>query len=282
MYRPPRARATAPGGTSSGRDAAGGSSPICQVPHGLHDPVPNQFEMEAEVVGLGMARRPVIPATGIDGRMPLEEFSPEDFVANDILLEAMESGSYFTDLLANDVEESEELAPPAHTPTQHVPTTGKGSQGRTKNFREEEDRLLVSAWLNVGMDPIKGVDQGLTAYWARIHEYFHYYKKFEIEARNQSGLSVDDKIANACALLMGEGKKKKFTFMHCWKILKDKAKWIERRRQFETLKTGSNKKQKLVATSSPSAIIAPDAIAGNAEPSANDGGGRLDGKKKEN
>jgi hypothetical protein len=82
--------------------------------------------------------------------------------------------------------------------------------------------LLVSAWLNVGMDPIQGVDQSHGTLWTRIHEYFNDNKTFEsnrsegslmnrwsviqhdvnvfcgclsrIEARNHSGWSVDDKV----------------------------------------------------------------------------------------
>ena len=72
------------------------------------------------------------------------------------------------------------------------------------------------------MDPIRGVDQSQTSYWARIYDYFHANKSFEsdrtqgslmnrwstiqhdvntfcgcvtrIEDRNQSGCSVDDKV----------------------------------------------------------------------------------------
>lgn len=144
-----------------------------------------------------------------------------------VLAEAMGSGGYFRNLLATDVEES---------PIDHGPpaAANKGSQGRTKKFREEEDRLLVSAWLNVGMDPIQGVDQSQTSYWARIYDYFHGNKSFEsdrsrsslmnrwsgiqhdvnifcgcvtrIEDRNQSGCTVDDKVniflqqTNSCIL----------------------------------------------------------------------------------
>ena len=124
----------------------------------------------------------------------------------------MGSGSYFSDLINLPVQESQD----------HGPAAAKGSQGRTKNFRDDEDRLLVSAWLNVGMDPIRGVDQSQASYWERIHDYFHANKSFEsdrtqgslmnrwstiqhdvntfcgcvtrIEDRNQSGCSVDDKV----------------------------------------------------------------------------------------
>jgi hypothetical protein len=134
----------------------------------------------------------------------------------------MSSGSYFTHLLGVDVEESQDLSPTTHTPPDHGLAASKGSQGRTKNFKDEEDRLLVSAWLNVGMDPIQGADQTHGTLWTRIHDYFHANRTFEssrsegslsnrwsgiqhdvnlfcgclsrIEARSHSGWTVDDKV----------------------------------------------------------------------------------------
>jgi len=39
-------------------------------------------------------------------------------------------------------------------------------------------------------------------------------------------------IENACALFKAEDKKKRnFTLMHCWNILKDKPKWMDRRKE---------------------------------------------------
>ena len=141
---------------------------------------------------------------------------------------------YYSNLMVNGVEQSQYLTSysdpspriglsPASDPTnQHGHASAKSSQGRSKNFRDEEDILLVSAWLNVGMDPIRGADQSQTSYWARIYDYFHANKSFEsdrtqgslmnrwstiqhdvntfcgcvtrIEDRNQSGCSVDDKV----------------------------------------------------------------------------------------
>ncbi|KAL6838731.1 hypothetical protein ACP4OV_031445 [Aristida adscensionis] len=151
-----------------------------------------------------------------------------------------QSGYVVTDLLVNDVEEYQI---PSHTidPTiNEAHATTKSSQGRTKNFSDQEDILLVSAWLNVGMDPIQG---------------------FEIDAKNQSGSRVDDKIVDACALFKAEDKKhKRFTFMHCWNILKDKPKWTERRKVIGCAKKTSNKKQKTMANSSLASVepAAPD------------------------
>ena len=66
--------------------------------------------------------------------------------------------------------------------------------------------------------------------------------------------------------------------MHCWNILKDKPKWMERRKEIGVAKKTSNKKQKAMAISSPASgePAAPDAGGSDAQPS-----GRPDGKKKE-
>ncbi|CAN6209995.1 unnamed protein product [Urochloa humidicola] len=198
----------------------------------------------------------------------------------------MSSGSYFTNLLGADVEESQNLSPTTDPPTDHGPAAARVSQGRTKKFKDEEDRLLVSAWLNVGMDPVQGVDQPQTSFWSRIYDYFHANKSFEIQDRNQSGCSVDDKIASACALFKAEDKKgRNFALMHCWRILKDKPKWIERRLQNGGTATASNKKQKTKANSSPSSRVPVASTAtGGAiatEAAKEDASKRPDGKKTE-
>jgi hypothetical protein len=128
------------------------------------------------------------------------------------MIGGIDSG-YYTNLLVNGVDESQDP-----TPTRG---TSKSSQGRSKKFRDD-DILLVSAWLNVSMDPIHGVEQTHGTLWTRIHAYFNANKTFEsnrskgslmncwssiqhdvnlfcgrlsrIEARNHSGWSVDDKV----------------------------------------------------------------------------------------
>ncbi|KAH0992132.1 hypothetical protein GBA52_003615 [Prunus armeniaca] len=47
-----------------------------------------------------------------------------------------------------------------------IPTTKKPQ--RAKNFVVEEDMLLVSAWLNVSLDPVHGNEQRSSTYWNRI------------------------------------------------------------------------------------------------------------------
>ena len=136
----------------------------------------------------------------------------------------MEGDGYFTNLLndgsnpllwdglgSNPEEQNVEVTPSVTT-----------SQKRTQNFSMKEDELLVSAWLNVSMDPIQGNNQNRSTYWNRIHEYFHSNKDFssdrnanslthrwgviqenvnkftgcvaQIEGRRQSGVTAQDKV----------------------------------------------------------------------------------------
>ncbi|KAG8081130.1 hypothetical protein GUJ93_ZPchr0007g3171 [Zizania palustris] len=103
------------------------------------------------------------------------------------------------------------------------------------------------------------------------------------KARNHSGCSIDDKIASACAIFKEDDKlHMNFPYMHCWKILKDQPKWIERRKHMNAPKPPlkpATKKQKTSANTSlaafPLAITAADV---QTTQSANE---RPAGKKKE-
>uniref|UniRef100_J3KYJ6 No apical meristem-associated C-terminal domain-containing protein n=2 Tax=Oryza brachyantha TaxID=4533 RepID=J3KYJ6_ORYBR len=66
--------------------------------------------------------------------------------------------------------------------------------------------------------------------------------------------------------------------MHCWNILKDKPKWMDKRKKIAAAKKTSNKKQKTAANSSPASLqpAAPADGVCDAQPS-----GRPAGKKKE-
>ena len=46
------------------------------------------------------------------------------------------------------------------------------AKGRSKNFSEEDDILLISAYLNVSKDPIAGRDQKDGRFWERIEKYY--------------------------------------------------------------------------------------------------------------
>ena len=71
--------------------------------------------------------------------------------------------------------------------------------------------------------------------------------------------------------------------MHCWRILKDQPKWMERRKQIGGPKTTSNKKQKTKENSSPSSLlpVVTNASSGANEAPAQDSSQRPDGTKKE-
>ncbi|KAL6596621.1 hypothetical protein ACP70R_047264 [Stipagrostis hirtigluma subsp. patula] len=240
MYRPPGPRSTADSRAGMQVPAAA-APPFHQFVQGWVDPEAHRSEGDLDQSGVGLMHRRVIPPTSSHRGLPEDMFSHEQEEAEEACTGAMGSGSYFTDLLGSEVQESQDLLPTIGTPIDQGQAAAKGSQGRTKNFRDEEDRLLVSAWLNVGMDPVQGVDQSQTTYWARIYEYFH-SKSFESDRtqgslnRNQSGCSIGNKIAQVCALFKAEDKKnRKFNLMHCWRILKDMPKCVERRREIGQL-----------------------------------------------
>ncbi|KAF8721136.1 hypothetical protein HU200_023557 [Digitaria exilis] len=78
-------------------------------------------------------------------------------------------------------------------------------------------------------------------------------------------------------------KHRKFTLIHCWRILKDKPKWMERRKQLGAGTNVSNKKQKTKANSSPSsaALVPSPGTGGDDAAAAEDPSKRPDGKKAE-
>ena len=59
---------------------------------------------------------------------------------------------------------------------------------RGPSFNTDEDRLLVNAWLDIGLDPIQGNEQKLQTFWGKIHNYYHEYKSFDSD-RSQLMLS---------------------------------------------------------------------------------------------
>ncbi|TVU40734.1 hypothetical protein EJB05_14207, partial [Eragrostis curvula] len=285
--------------------------PFARFAAGMVDPEAHGSDGLLDQSGVGSMRRGVDLPTSFHGRMPEDLLDSE---SDEYVEEQPRTGAvntYYTDLLVNDVDESHDASPPSDPTINHVPEPAKSSQGRGQNFKEKEDILLVSACLNVGMDAIQGADQSQGTYWERIHEYFHEYKSFEsnrtesslmsrwsgiqhdvnvfcgcvtrIFDRNRSGESYDDKITAACELFKAEDKKhRKFAYMHCWKILKDKPKWMERRKEIGSAKNTSNKKQKRVANSSPASVAPAGApVVAAAAGGADEPSGRPDGRKKE-
>jgi hypothetical protein len=76
-------------------------------------------------------------------------------------------------------------------------------------------------------------------------------------------------------------KDSKFSYLHWWKILKDKPKWMDRRKEIGSAKKSANKKQKTTTNSSPASVAnaivvdAPVRGADHDEPSC-----RPNGKKE--
>ncbi|KAK4585489.1 hypothetical protein RGQ29_022946 [Quercus rubra] len=136
-----------------------------------------------------------------------------------------------------------------HPPLQKKSTTKRGQRGN--NFTVDEDIKLVSAWLNVSLDVVTSTDQKHTIFWDRIWSTFHNDKKFnrtkdslnsrwstiqretnklygclaQIENQNESGKTEHDKINDAKAMYQSNSKNA-FQLEHCWRILRNEAKWL--------------------------------------------------------
>ena len=79
-----------------------------------------------------------------------------------------------TDLLMNDTDLYDDTIhsnPTVLTPLQNEVVSRLRKSQRTKNFSVEEDKLIVSAWLNTSKDAITGNEQQDGAFWQRILQY---------------------------------------------------------------------------------------------------------------
>ena len=91
------------------------------------------------------------------------------------------NGNYYTSMVSEGTHlvDFEDFSNPCNEQqSQEVLVTPSASSARpnhkrSKNFSETEDEILVSAWLNVSLDPIAGANQTHKSYWTRIHDYFH-------------------------------------------------------------------------------------------------------------
>ncbi|XP_020405007.2 glutathione S-transferase T3-like [Zea mays] len=164
-----------------------------------------------------------------------------------------------------------------------VVTSSRPNQKRSANFSQQEDALVVSAWLNISLDPVNGTNQTRGTFWKRVYNYYHNHKTFpsyrsqssishrwgfilesvnkfcacisDIEGRRQSGVTLQDKIVQAMALYKSRDKdNKSFQCMHCWNILRNQPKWHEKRKLMDDLKKVANKKHKTNIVSSPGTI----------------------------
>ncbi|XP_004293132.1 PREDICTED: glutathione S-transferase T3-like [Fragaria vesca subsp. vesca] len=136
-------------------------------------------------------------------------------------------------------------------PPQNQPS--KKKRERASNYSVQEDNQLVAAWLNVGLDPIKGNDKKSTTYWERIATYYHKHKDFvsdrdsaslqhrwqniqyavnkfcgcweQIENRPKSGESYEDKLLRAKDKYKND-EHGAFQHEHNWNSLRYTQKWI--------------------------------------------------------
>ncbi|XP_052173307.1 glutathione S-transferase T3-like [Diospyros lotus] len=141
---------------------------------------------------------------------------------------------------------------------------------RTKNFSQEEDKLIVSAWLNTSKDAITGNEQQGGAFWNRILKYLELHGgnqeersqasfknrwtdinakcvKFvgfysQIERLRQSGHTEQNNVDEAKEMF-AKIIRRPFQYEHCWNILKMERKWTDN--------LTSNKRAKTHSTGSP-------------------------------
>ncbi|XP_065638528.1 glutathione S-transferase T3-like [Quercus suber] len=146
-------------------------------------------------------------------------------------------------------------SPPQVEMGQSIPPIAKKRTTKRRqrgiNFTVDEDIKLVLAWLNVSLGAVTSTDQKHATFWERIWSTFHNDKKFnrtrdslnsqwqtiqketnkfcgclaQIENRNESGKTEHDKIEDAKAMYL-DSCKTAFQLEHCWRILRNEAKWL--------------------------------------------------------
>ena len=97
-----------------------------------------------------------------------------------------------TDLLMNDTDlydDTIQSNPTILAPVQNEVVPRLRKSQRTKNFFVEEDKLIVSAWLNTNKDAITGNEQQGGAFWQRILQYLELHGGNH-EERSQSSIKI--------------------------------------------------------------------------------------------
>ncbi|KAK4568828.1 hypothetical protein RGQ29_004302 [Quercus rubra] len=126
------------------------------------------------------------------------------------------------------------------TPIAKKSTTKRGQRGI--NFTIDEDIKLVSAWLNVSLDALTSTDQKYTTFWERSWSTFHNDKKFNHtkDSLNSQWSTIQKETNKFCGCLAqienrneSDAKtmyqincKNAFQLEHCWRILRNEAKWL--------------------------------------------------------
>ncbi|KAG6647360.1 hypothetical protein CIPAW_07G073800 [Carya illinoinensis] len=104
---------------------------------------------------------------------------------------------------------------------------GNRKSVRGANFNLEEDKLLVSAWLNCSLDAVQGTDQKYSQLWEKIYEYFQQFKETTNDQTVAQMTNTRGGFEKA-KLIYQSLEKCSFQFEHCWHLLKDQPKWIWR------------------------------------------------------
>uniref|UniRef100_J3N2A0 No apical meristem-associated C-terminal domain-containing protein n=1 Tax=Oryza brachyantha TaxID=4533 RepID=J3N2A0_ORYBR len=203
----------------------------------------------------------------------------------------MASERFYTNLLSEDTYTFDcgdmGSQPEQEQPNRNEPgKSRRQSQKRTKNFSDEEDYLLVSAWLNISLDAVQGVDQSKSTYWNRIYKYFHEHKIFNsdhsqgslnhrwtgirdainkfcgclsrVENRNQSSVTIEDKLSQARKLYKAENKNRAFTYMECYHLLKNQPKWFDKRIEMAELEAQKTPNKRQKSTTKSTAVLSTD------------------------
>ncbi|GJN36756.1 hypothetical protein PR202_gb25650 [Eleusine coracana subsp. coracana] len=87
-------------------------------------------------------------------------------------------------------QEVDIVPPPTTRKCKEKNVSQRGGGGGGVGFTQEEDKVLCSAFLNIGKDPITGVGQSLGSYNKRFHDY---YNMFKPEGSNRSQLAVQNR-----------------------------------------------------------------------------------------
>ncbi|XP_035550683.1 glutathione S-transferase T3-like [Juglans regia] len=160
---------------------------------------------------------------------------------------------------------------------------------RGVSFTVEEDNLLLSAWLNISMDAIRGTDKKYSQMWKRISNYYNEHKntsmanrsggsltnrwsviqkctnKFcaavaQVESLHPSGATEQDKIERA-KIMYRETEKATYNMEHCWCLLRHQPKWQQHVSMLST-KRKPHGKRPAMAESTP---LGDDTIDDNVE-----------------
>ena len=111
-----------------------------------------------------------------------------------------------TDLLMNDTDlydDTIQSNPTLLAPVQNGVVLRLKKSQRTKNFSVEEDKLIVSAWLNTSKDAITGNEQQGGAFWQRILQYFELHGGNHGECSQSSIKSRWSDINTKCSKFVG-------------------------------------------------------------------------------